>query len=101
MDNRGQPGRITVVVSRLNPILMLLLVAGAYGGALGSRVGAFAMLAAVCCRVGGHLLVGLTEYRRTMRRPWPKVPPLDDDDDWLELSSRSQAQALFASTLTW
>ena len=47
------------------------------------------------------LLVGLTEYRRTMRRPWPKVPPLDDDDDWYELSSRSQAQALFASTLTW
>ena len=28
------------------------------------------------------LVVGLVEYRRTMRRAWPEVAPLDDDDDW-------------------
>jgi hypothetical protein len=32
--------------------------------------------------LSGHLVVGLVEYRRTMRRPWPQVPPLADDDDW-------------------
>ena len=82
MRDRGRPSRVTVVVLRLSPLWLLPLVAGAYAGALGWRVGALAMLAAVCCRVAGHLLVGLTEYRRTMREPWPRVPPLDDDDDW-------------------
>lgn len=61
---------------------MLLLIAGAYGGALGWRVAALVMLAAVSGQIGGHLLVGLTEYRRAMRRPWPKVQPAQDDDDW-------------------
>ena len=28
-----------------------------------------------------HLLAGVFEYRRTMQRPWPDVPPLADDDD--------------------
>jgi hypothetical protein len=33
--------------------------------------------------IGGHLLMGVSEYRRVMRRPWPNVSPLeDDDDDW-------------------
>jgi hypothetical protein len=40
------------------------------------------MLAAVCGTIAGHLLIGVSEYRRIMRRPWPKVPPLDDEDDW-------------------
>lgn len=26
------------------------------------------------------LVSGLTRYRRVMRRPWPKVPPAEDDD---------------------
>jgi hypothetical protein len=38
-------------------------------------IGAFATVLAT------HLLVSVVEYRRTMRRPWPDVPPLFDDDD--------------------
>ena len=82
MDAPDQPSRTTVVALGLSPIWMLCLIAGAYGGALGWRVGAFGMLAAVCGQVGSHLLVGVIEYRRTMGRPWPKVPLLSDDDDW-------------------
>lgn len=29
-----------------------------------------------------HLAVGIWGYRRVMRREWPKVEPLADDDDW-------------------
>jgi hypothetical protein len=82
MRDSGRPSRMTVVVLRLSPLWLFLLVVGGYAGVLGWRPGALAMLAAVCCRVTGHLLVGLTEYRRTMREPWPKVSPLDHDDDW-------------------
>ena len=82
VENRDRPGRIALVVSRLSLVWLLLLVVGAYGGLLGWRGGAFVMLAAVCGRVAGHLLVGVTEYRRIMRRPWPKVAPLDDEDEW-------------------
>jgi hypothetical protein len=28
------------------------------------------------------LVSGLVRYRRVMRRPWPKVPPPADDNDW-------------------
>lgn len=31
--------------------------------------------------MGTHLAMGACQYRETMRRPWPKVPPLEDDDD--------------------
>jgi hypothetical protein len=28
------------------------------------------------------LAIGAWSYRRVMSRPWPKVPPIEDDDDW-------------------
>jgi hypothetical protein len=58
------------------------LVIGFYGGALGWRPGAFLMLTGVFGQISGHLTVGITEYRRVMRSPWPHVTSLDDDDDW-------------------
>jgi hypothetical protein len=77
----AQTPRTLVAVIRLSPLWTILLVAGAYAGALGWRPGAFLMLAAVCATIAGHLLVGVTEYRRVMRRPWPEVSPLEDDED--------------------
>jgi hypothetical protein len=78
-----QPTPITVAVVRLSLLWTVLLVVGAYAGVFGWRPGAFIMLAAVCCTIAGHLLVGVTEYRRAMRRAWPEVQPLEDDeDDW-------------------
>jgi hypothetical protein len=41
------------------------------------------MLAGVIGLFATRLGVGIVSYRQTMRRPWPKVPPVeDDDDDW-------------------
>ena len=28
-----------------------------------------------------HLAVGIVDYRQAMRRPWPKVSPVEDEDD--------------------
>jgi hypothetical protein len=71
-----------VIAARLSPIWLLLLIVGFYGGLLGWRAAAFLMLAGVCGRIAGHLLMGITEYRRIMRRSWPEVRPLEDDDSW-------------------
>jgi hypothetical protein len=47
------------------------------------RVGVFLVLAGVVGYIGMHVLLGIGSYRETMRRPWPKVPPIkDDDDEW-------------------
>ena len=75
-------GPVAVFATRLGFVWLVLLIAGFYGGLLGWRAGGFLMLAAVCGMIGGHLLTGASVYRRVMRRPWPNVPPLDDDDDW-------------------
>jgi hypothetical protein len=77
-----RPSGILVVVARLGLIWLLLLAVGFYGGALGWRGGAFLMLAGVCGNVAGHVLMGITEYRRIMRRPWPHVRLLEDEDEW-------------------
>jgi hypothetical protein len=45
------------------------------------RAGVFLMLAGFVGYIGMHLLLGIGSYRATMRRPWPKVPPIEDDDD--------------------
>ncbi len=48
------------------------------------RVGVFLMLAGAVGMFATRLVVGIVGYRQTMRRPWPKVTPIhdDDDDDW-------------------
>jgi hypothetical protein len=82
VEDGDRPSVIAVVAARLDLVWLLSLIIGAYGAALGWRGGAFLMLTAVCGRVFGHLLMGFTEYRRIVRRPWPKVPSLDDEDEW-------------------
>jgi cytochrome c oxidase assembly factor CtaG len=57
-------------------------VGGIYAAALGWRPGAFIALAGVCLTIGWHLAAGIVSYRRTMSRPWPRVTPIEDDDDW-------------------
>lgn len=39
------------------------------------------VLAVVLALVVGHIMSTYLRYRRTMRREWPKVAPLTDDDD--------------------
>jgi hypothetical protein len=51
------------------------------GFAFQSRPAVYAALGAFAVALTLHVLAGVIEYRRTMRRPWPKVAPLVDDDD--------------------
>ena len=64
-------------------ILLQVAVALAVIAAIkGSPLLAFGVLAAVAARVVAHVGVAVVAYRRTMRRPWPEVEPLRDDDGW-------------------
>ena len=47
-----------------------------------ARLGVLLALVGFGGYVGMHLVVGIVGYRQTMRRPWPKVPPVEDDDEW-------------------
>jgi hypothetical protein len=61
----------------------LLIYAGVPVMLFAQRLGVFLMLAGFSGVFACHLAVGIVGYRHTMRRPWPKVPPIqDDDDDW-------------------
>jgi hypothetical protein len=59
----------------------LALFAGPALLVFGHRLGVFVMLAGFVGYIGMHLLLGIGSYRETMRRPWPKVPPIEDDED--------------------
>ena len=59
----------------------LLLFAGVASVFFAPRLAVFLMLAGFIGFVGTHLVSGVIHYRRTMRRPWPTVPPIEDEDD--------------------
>jgi hypothetical protein len=45
---------------------------------------AFIALAGLIGQLVMHHVIGIVSYRSSMRRPWPHVAPLtnDDEDDW-------------------
>jgi len=59
----------------------VLFASGFVGFAFQSRPAVYTAIAAFAAVLTLHLLAGVIEYRKTMRRPWPKVAPLVDDDD--------------------
>jgi hypothetical protein len=59
----------------------LLLFGGLFVVLFALRLATFLMLAGAIGMFGTRLVVGVIEYRRTMRRPWPRVPPIEEDDD--------------------
>jgi hypothetical protein len=62
-------------------LLFVLLYGSVFAGlALGSRRAAYVALGAFVATVALHLVVAVVAYRRIMRREWPKVEPLEDDD---------------------
>jgi hypothetical protein len=71
---------------RYRALLLLLdvaIFAGAWAAVTIWHPGAFLVLGGIVGLVACHLAVGIWAYRRTMRRPWPRVAPLEDgDDDW-------------------
>ena len=47
-----------------------------------SDAGGVLLIAGLLIQVGTDFAIGLRRYRETMRRPWPQVAPIVDDDDW-------------------
>lgn len=62
--------------------LEAMLVAGIVGAVFGWRPSAVLLVASVVVFVAFHLVAGVSIFRRTMARPWPPVPPVEDDDWW-------------------
>jgi hypothetical protein len=63
--------------------LLVALVVGSCAALLGHRWGAYVAVGAVVVRFWFYLVGAILAYRATMRRPWPKVAPLEDEDeDW-------------------
>ena len=58
----------------------LVVIACGVGAAIGWRVAGYLLIAAFGIRLVTHLAAGFAGYRDAMARPWPQVPPLDDDD---------------------
>jgi hypothetical protein len=56
------------------------LIAGLVLLLFAPRPGVFLLLAGVSARIGSHLFLGILGYRQAMRRPWPRVRPLVEDD---------------------
>jgi hypothetical protein len=60
----------------------LALTFGAFLAVAAWRPAAVIMIGAFTLGVAAHVALAVVKYRRTMTRPWPKVQPLPDDDDW-------------------
>jgi hypothetical protein len=80
VKDRERPNAPAIVAAYLGPFWTLVMIVGVYAAALGWRPAAYLLLTALLGLVAGHLVMGITEYRRVMKRPWPDVAPLDDDD---------------------
>lgn len=56
------------------------IVIGAFAAVAGWGPSAWILVGLVAAAVAGHVAIAAVRYRRIMRRPWPKVEPLTDDD---------------------
>jgi hypothetical protein len=61
---------------------LALLFTGLFAAMAGARIGAYLLLAGLGVQLGCDLALGVRSYRSTMGRPWPRVAPIVDDDDW-------------------
>jgi uncharacterized membrane protein len=69
-------------VSGYNLLFLVLYGSMFVGFAFESRGAAFVVVGALLATLVVHIAVALINYRHVMRREWPKVEPLDDDEDW-------------------
>jgi O-antigen/teichoic acid export membrane protein len=62
--------------------LGMLVIAGVVLAFFDAGAGAVIVGVAAGALVATQVTIALVHYRRTMRRDWPAVEPLPDDDDW-------------------
>jgi putative effector of murein hydrolase LrgA (UPF0299 family) len=64
-------------------LLFVLLYGAVFAGlAFAWREAAYVALGAFVATLVVHVTVAIVNYRRVMRREWPKVEPIVEDDDW-------------------
>jgi hypothetical protein len=78
----GEPTRLEAAVRVGDVLFTAALGTGAFAAVLGWTPGVVLLLAGFAGHLAGHVALGVAGYRRVMRRPWPPVRPLADDDDW-------------------
>jgi O-antigen/teichoic acid export membrane protein len=75
--------RIDLIWNLARRALVTMTVVGALIAFVDADVGAAVIAASLGSLVAAQVTIALVHYRRTMRRPWPTVEPIaDDDDDW-------------------
>lgn len=62
-------------------IALVLILIGVYAAFLGWRTGGFVAIGAALAIPVVNVSYAIRGYRRIMKRPWPKVPPIEEDDD--------------------
>ncbi|MDQ3066937.1 MAG: hypothetical protein M3R12_07290 [Actinomycetota bacterium] len=60
-------------------VFQVPLAVGAIAAVAGWRPSALLIFCALAGLVASHVAISVVSYRRTMRRPWPRVEPLHDD----------------------
>jgi hypothetical protein len=58
----------------------LVVLAGVFLALAGSTIGGWLAVASLAVGLAANVALSVVKYRRTMRRPWPQVAPLTDDD---------------------
>jgi hypothetical protein len=66
----------------LGTVVTGAIIVGAFAALAGWSPAAWILVAVIAAAVAGHVVIAVLRYRQVMRRPWPKVEPLPDDDDW-------------------
>jgi len=70
------------IVYAVYQLAFLLQIGGVFAALLGRRFGAYFAIGGMATSFTVHLTLGIAGYREVMGRPWPKVAPIVDDDDW-------------------
>jgi hypothetical protein len=86
VPDEGQTSDLSTWAKLLSYALLvpfLLLYGSVFAGFLfESRTAALLALFGFLVMLASHVGGAVWAYRQTMRREWPQVGPLDDDDEW-------------------
>ena len=78
--SRVDPPPFNVAWHAVSIASALLVVTGTVGVLIGARSWAWAIVIGFGAGSASSIGLALVEYRRTMRRQWPRVAALTDDD---------------------
>jgi hypothetical protein len=75
--------RLDALWQVLGTVVTGAIIVGGFAAVAGWGPAAWVLIAVVTAAVVGHVVIAILRYRQVMRRPWPTVEPLaDEDDDW-------------------